>query len=143
MRKACLRSGSLDGTRARVLTASEAAVRSTAGRVPEPWAGRLVAKGFVRADGTPNVSLLARKAGVAVETARRAIHDIGTPSPETVARLMAELGPEIQDWVGQRVDLGPYEPPSEAALLTKRERRALDQLIRAIAERNRSSANGL
>jgi len=56
---------------------------------------------------------------------------------------MAELGPEIQDWVGQRVDLGPYEPPSEAALLTKRERRALDQLIRAIAERNRSSANGL
>lgn len=117
-------------------------MKPTTERIPEPWAARLVARGFVRADGAPNVSMLARQAGVAVETARRAILGIGTASPETVMRLMTELGPEIQDWIGQRVDLGPYEPPTEAVLLTKRERRALDQLIRAMAEGKQSSDNG-
>ena len=117
-------------------------MRPSTERIPEPWATRLVARGFVRANGAPNISRLARQAGIAVETARRAILGIGTASPETVLRLMAELGPEVQDWIGQRVDLGSYEPPIEAALLTTRERRALDQLIRAMAERKRSSDSG-
>jgi hypothetical protein len=105
--------------------------------VPEPWASRMVARGFVRKDGTPNVSVLARRAGVAVETARRAVLGIGHASPETVARLVQQLGPEVRDWLDQEVDLGSYEPPREAARLTQRERRALNQLIRVMAERNR------
>ena len=106
-------------------------------KVPEPWASRMVARGFVRADGTPNVSTLARRAGVAVETARRAVLGIGHASPDTVARLVQELGPQVHDWLGQEVELGSYEPPREAALLTHRERRALDQLIRVMAEYHR------
>jgi len=106
-------------------------------KVPEPWASRMVARGFVRADGNPNVSTLARRAGVAVETARRAVLGIGHASPDTVARLVQELGPEVHDWLGQEVELGSYEPPREAALLTQRERRALDQLIRVMAEYHR------
>lgn len=105
--------------------------------VPEPWASRMVERGLVRADGAPNMSMLARRAGIAVETARRAILGIGRASPDTVARLVEHLGPEAQDWLGQKVDLGPYEPPSEAALLTQRERWVLDQLIRVIAVHHR------
>lgn len=110
----------------------------TSQAVPEPWASRMVERGFVRPDGAPNISLLARSAGVAVETARRALLGIGQASTETVERLVGQLGPEVQQWLGLKVDLGPYEPPREAALLTDRERRALDQLIRVMAERKAS-----
>ena len=105
--------------------------------VPEPWASRMVARGFMRADGTPNVSMLARRAGVAVETARRAVLGIGHASPDTVLRLVQELGPQVYDWLAQEVPLGSYEPPREAALLTPPERRALDQLIRVMAQHHR------
>jgi hypothetical protein len=99
----------------------------------------MVERGFVRAQGVPNISMLAREAGVAVETARRALLGIGRPNSETVVRLVSQLGPEVQQWAGLKVDLGPYEPPREAALLTERERRALDHLIRVMAGRKTAS----
>jgi len=86
-------------------------------QVPEPWASRMIERGLVQRDGRANISALARKAQVAVETARRVLNGTGTPDPETVLRLAEVLGMDIQEWVGQKVDLGPYDPPDEAVLL--------------------------
>lgn len=108
--------------------------------VPEPWASRMVERGFTRRDGGPNVSALARRIDVAPETARRAVKGIGSPDPDTVRRLVDALGADVQDWLGQRVELGPYEPPAESALLTGPQRDALTRLIRAIAAEQRTGA---
>ncbi len=108
--------------------------------VPEPWATRMVERGYTRRDGGANISELARKAGLAVETVRRVVHGIGTPGPETVAALVDKLGADVEDWTGQHVTAGPYVPPSESALLTGPQRDALTDLIRAIAAGQRQRA---
>lgn len=110
--------------------------------VPEPWASRMTERGYTRRDGGPNISALSRSMDVSVETARRAVKGIGIPEPETVAALVDKLGDDVQDWIGQTVAAGPYEPPSESALLTGPQRDALTDLIRAIAVGQRQKAGG-
>jgi hypothetical protein len=91
-------------------------------------------RGFSKgADGTPNISALARAADLAVETARRAIFGLGEATPETITALSRVLGSDVETWLGKSVGLGRYEPPAESAYLTQAQREALDQLIRAIA----------
>lgn len=99
--------------------------------VPEPWASRMIDRGFTRRDGGPNVTRLADATGLSIETARRAVKGIGTPNPPTVAALVEALGPDVEAWTGQKVAAGPYVPPAESALLTTRQRKALTELIRA------------
>src|SRR5690606_4869597 len=113
---------------------------SSTREVPEPWSTRMVERGYTRRDGGANISALARKAELAVETVRRVVHGIGTPGPETVAALAELLGADVEDWTGQHVTAGPYVPPPESALLTEPQREALTALIRAIAAGQRQRA---
>lgn len=110
--------------------------------VPDPWASVMRRRGLTRADGVANISALARKAGLATETARRAVHGIGVTRPDTVSALMEVLGPDVQKWLGTHVELGPYEPPSESSMLTSRQRDALTELIRSMTERRAEDGDG-
>ena len=106
--------------------------------VPEPWASRMIERGVTRQDGRANITRLAKQADLAVETARRAIKGIGEPSPATVAAIAGVLGWDVQNWMGVKIELGPYSPPEESALLTSPQRDALTTLIRAIAAEQRA-----
>lgn len=101
--------------------------------VPWPWASLMIDRGFVARTGAANISGLARRCDLAVETVRRAIHGVGTPKPETVAALVDVLGPEVEDLLGVSIEMGEYVPPSEAMYLDIDQRKALDQLIRVMA----------
>jgi hypothetical protein len=99
--------------------------------VPEPWASRMVQRGLTRRDGQPNISALARSAGVAVETARRVVHGVGIADAGTVAALATVLGDDIAGWLDWRAEgLDVWEPPSESRLLNREEREVLDRLVR-------------
>lgn len=109
--------------------------------VPEPWASRMVQRGLTRRDGRPNISALARSAGVAVETARRVVHGVGIADAGTVAALATVLGDDIAGWLDWRAEgLDVWEPPSESRLLTREEREVLDRLVRLMVIDRRGHA---
>ncbi|WP_143153981.1 helix-turn-helix transcriptional regulator [Rhodococcus rhodnii] len=62
----------------------------------------------------------------------------GRPSAQTLERLAEVLSTPLAQLQRAAWDatapLGPYEPPAEANLLSRRERNAVDELIRAMAE---------
>lgn len=82
------------------------------------------------------MSALARKSGVSTETVRQAMFGGRDTSPESVRSLADALGVDVRvvsEWVGQARAVAPaYTPPQEADLLTARERKAINELIRAI-----------
>lgn len=108
---------------------------------PKTWDGALVAAGFVNPrNGDPSFNQLARAAGMPTST----VIDVSTgrtkPRPSTIKKIADALGLDVRvvsEWVGQkRTERGPYQPPAEADLLTDRQRKAVDEIIRAIvAER--------
>ncbi len=107
--------------------------------VPEPWATAMMRRGAVTRDGRASYRRLAELSGVAPETIRRLALGKGTTSEDTLAAVAKTLEEDVTTvaaWAGKaRAVARPYSPPSEANLLTARQRRALDELIRAMAER--------
>jgi hypothetical protein len=101
--------------------------------VPEPWAELMRAKDLTDR-GKPSIAALGRKAGVSAETARRAVHGIGRISTKTASGLRAALGPGVLPLLGVRVSTEPYVGPAASALLTPRQRKALDELIHAFTQ---------
>lgn len=104
-------------------------------KVPEPWASRLVERGFTDRrsanSSTPSVGALADALDLNTTTITEAISGKRRPNPTTVAMLMNALGRDVADWLGLDYH-GPWTPPPEAALLTSRQRKALDELIRSM-----------
>lgn len=102
----------------------------------------MIQRGLTRSDGRPNISALARRAGVAVETARRVVHGKGVADADTVAALAKVLGDDVASWLAWRTDkLEEWTPPSESRLLTREEREVLDRLVRLIVLDRRNLAN--
>lgn len=105
--------------------------------VPEPWASRMVEKKFTdtRYDvAAPSMSRLAEAIGVHTSTVSSAIRGTRKPSAETVAALAEALGADVAQWLGGQYH-GPWEPPAASALLTDRQRKAVEEIIHVMTER--------
>lgn len=106
--------------------------------MPEPWAKAARDKGYVRTDGGANLSALARAAGTNLETTRRLVQGRGKSGDDVIAKVAAALGRpvhEVAAWakVGRQLS-EPYRPPQEANRLSRRQREALDRLIKSIVD---------
>lgn len=105
---------------------------------PEPWASAMRERGFTHHD-RPSMTRLANEAGIGVQTVINTVAGRTAPDVETLEALASALHLDprlVAQWVGvQREERRPWVPPAEANLLSVKERRALDALIRAIAER--------
>lgn len=105
--------------------------------LPEPWRSALATKGIHSMRG------LAAKAGISPQTAKRLIDGTGNPAVTTVEAIADYVfnGDRGLVWnlIGEERDHEPYEPPPEVALLSPRQRRALDEIIRAMAESQATS----
>ena len=97
---------------------------------PEPW------KTLMERRGIGSLRHLARLADLSPATLSRAVHGDSVPNDETVRAVADALGIGLPDtytlFGGESPDAAPYVPPAEANRLTARQRRAIDEMIRAI-----------
>lgn len=111
----------------------------------EPWASAMIAAGAVdtrrRAD-VPSWTRLGEMAGVHTTTLTKMVAGKSKPTVETVEKIATALKVEpevVSGWLGFEMPVRtPYEPPSEGALLTDRQRDALSEVIRSIAVEQRA-----
>jgi transcriptional regulator with XRE-family HTH domain len=93
--------------------------------------------------GRPSMRELARRANLSVETVRRTVFGLAKPEVETIDALAKALTVKpstVSSWVDVvRLTDEPWAPPAEAALLSPKVRKALDQLIYAMTESEASS----
>ncbi|WP_043497274.1 helix-turn-helix domain-containing protein [Georgenia sp. SUBG003] len=88
---------------------------------------------------------LAEAAGLHTTTVSRIIFGVGsrTPSPANVQAIADALGVDVvkvSGWVNQaRTVREPYRVPDEVHLLTDRQQKAVTELIRSMAEANRTA----
>ena len=109
--------------------------------VPEPWASRMVECGFTDPrylDDRPSMTRLGERIGIHTTTISSAIHGRRRASAATVSALVEALGPDVAGWLGAG-QAAAWTPPAEAALLTDRQRKAVEELIRAMAEQRQES----
>lgn len=104
---------------------------------PTTWEDALEAAGLVDPrNGRPSFNQLAIRAGMAPSTVTAIVAGRSKPSPATTQKIAEALRLDVRivgEWVGQvRTERAPYSPPAEADLLTHRQRRAVDEMIRAI-----------
>lgn len=110
--------------------------------VPEPWATRLVEKGFT--DGRsqkvarPSMSNLADAIGVHTTTVAAAIFRERQTKADVIVDLVNALGPDVAEWLGVPYH-GPWTPPAVSSLLTERQRKALEEIINVMTEREESA----
>jgi hypothetical protein len=99
--------------------------------MPEQWQQLAERKGI-----RPTIRGIAEAAGVTASTVSRLIFQART-SPGTVHAISTALGISTSDvlrYAGvPSGELGPWDPPREAHMLTGKQRKALDDLIRAVA----------
>jgi len=113
--------------------------------IPEPWATAIVAAGYKDPrfdEPTPSLRALGEAAHLHTTTVSRMVQGKGVAKVENVAAVAEALGVDVRsvsEWVRQaRAEVEPYVPPAEADLLTRRERDALTELIRAVTESRRA-----
>lgn len=111
------------------------------------WDDALVAAGLVDPrNGNPSFNQLAKRVGVSSSTVNAIVMRKQTPRAATIQKIADALGLDVRivsDWVGQkRTERGPYTPPAEADLLTDRQRKAVDEIIRAIVAERASTDDG-
>lgn len=104
---------------------------------PTTWEEALEKVGLVDPrNGRPSFNQLAIRAGMAPSTVTAIVNGRSKPSPATIQKIADALRLDVRivgEWVGQaRTERAPYTPPAEADLLTHRQRRAVDEMIRAI-----------
>lgn len=105
------------------------------------WDSALVSAGLVDPrNGNPSRNQLAKRVGMSSSALNAVIDGRSEPRAMTIQKIADALGVDVRivsSWVGQeRTERDPYAPPAEADLLTDRQRRAVDEIIRAIvAER--------
>lgn len=105
----------------------------------------MVAAGLVdprRNADVPSMGQLARRADLAVETVRRMVRGIGEPEPANMHRVADALNVPVErvvEWVYlSKGDIGPYQPPPDADLLTYDEREAVNRVINLFADRRKA-----
>ena len=109
---------------------------------PEPWASAMEKVGATSPrTGKPSMNALAELSGVHATTIQRVIYKrLGHrgADPETIQKLADALKVKparVAKWIGQTWGAGePYVPPKEADTLGPRARRAVDEMIRTLAE---------
>ena len=105
--------------------------------VPEPWATRMVERGFTDpryAQDRPSMSRLAESLDIHTSTVSAAIRGTRRTSPETVVALAEALGDDVAEWLGVEYH-GKWQPPPASSLLTDRQRKAIEELINSMTER--------
>lgn len=105
--------------------------------IPEPWAKALKRAGLTDPrNGQPSMRALAEEVGVHTSTISDMMHGRRKSNVTTIERVAKALGVEattVSKWAGApRATILPYTPPAEANLLDTRQRKALDELIRAM-----------
>ena len=114
--------------------------------IPEVWAKAMIRAGFTDpryTEPVPSLRAMAEKAGLHTTTVSRMVRGAGVAKVENVAAVAGALGVDVttvSGWVSQeREESEPYVFPAEVDLLTRREREALTELIRAITESRRQA----
>lgn len=62
------------------------------------------------------------------------------PSAATVVALTRALGDDVAEWLGAE-RAAAWDPPAESSLLTDRQRKAVEEIIRAMTERREDVGN--
>lgn len=111
------------------------------------WDDALVAAGLVDPrNGNPSRNQLARRVGMSAGALNAVMDNRSTPRAATIQKIADALGLDVRivsGWVGQkRTERGPYTPPAEADLLTDRQRKAVDEIIRAIVAERAGTDDG-
>lgn len=111
---------------------------------PETWDEALISADLVDPrNGKPSLNQLAIRADLPASTVTAIAAGRRKPKAPTIQKIADALGIDVRvvsEWVGQeRTERAPYAPPAEADLLTDRQRRAVDEIIRAIVAERASS----
>lgn len=111
-----------------------------------PWADAMRAAqiGDPR-NGRPSWTQLAHKAGVSTSTVTKVVtgqRKAEAPTIHALARALRVKPEIVSDWLSIPIVRGPWEPPSEAALLADHEREAISGLIRAIVRGREEAHDG-
>lgn len=109
--------------------------------VPEPWAGWLIDAGLTAPNARrsiPSGRQLAERVGVHPTTIMDMMHGAADTDVATVTAVAKALGVDVRrvsEQVGlTRTEREPWVPPAEVDLLSRRQQRALSEMIRAMAE---------
>lgn len=113
---------------------------------PEPWATAMRDRGMLhgRRPSFSQLAAAARDHTTAGTLTPQAVIDIVTgktqdPADEIVRALASALAlpvEEVARWVGRPLDVGaPYVPPNGADRLSRKQREALDHIIRVMIDR--------
>lgn len=90
----------------------------------------------MEAVGTYSLTQLSQKTGTGVSTLADLVHGRRRSSEKTIEAVAGALRlplTTIRGWAAAALgEVGPWEPPAVANRLTDRQRRALDELIRAM-----------
>lgn len=112
--------------------------------LPDKWAKRLVAKGFVDPrykHDVPSMSALSTATGLHTSTISDLIAGRRKATVESVQALVAALGDDVAGWLGVAVR-ERFVPPPEADLLTTRQRKAITELIRSFVAADQEELMG-
>ena len=97
--------------------------------VPEPW------KTLMAQHGISSIRQLSQKSGVSAPAISRLMHREGRQEDDTIVRVATTLGLDLDKAYGlagvTAPEAKPYTPPAEAHRLNERQRKAIDELIRA------------
>lgn len=109
--------------------------------IPAPWLKLMEQRGY------SSVRRLAEAAGISHTAVSRVLHGEGNPSDESVIAIAGALDVVPSKafqmlGVAVREDAQPYEPPPEAARLTRRQRKAVDEVIRLLVAAEDSAGAG-
>ncbi|MBG9259414.1 helix-turn-helix domain-containing protein [Corynebacterium belfantii] len=111
--------------------------------VPEPWASAFRRAGFVSpVTNEPSLRALQRDTGLHPSTVGRIIRGETRRPQITTVRTLAQVLDEdvatITKWVREALPFEPqrWSPPEEAKLLTKAQRKSLNDMIKSMAEAN-------
>lgn len=114
-------------------------------KVPEPWATRLIERGYTDRRSTksavPSAGALADDLGWNTSTVTEAFSGKRRPRPETIAALVEKLGDDVAQWLGAE-HFEAWEPPGESALLSPPQREAIEHLIRVMADDRKAGSDG-
>jgi transcriptional regulator with XRE-family HTH domain len=107
---------------------------------PEPWVSAMIQAGATdpRNKNRPSMRALAERAGVDTATVTGLVFGDRETELQVIEQVATALGVDVAlvtEWAGRsRSVTEPYAPPKEADLLNRRQRKALDELIRAFTE---------